>query len=140
MFPEIDKREIGQRLKNILREKELTVKDVQEYLSLSCVQTVYRWMEGINIPCVDHLYALSVLMDISIDYLVTGEQRQEKGSGRETRRNLFLRGDFIVYGSVSPADDGAGSEWCKVCLFLQREKDTYEPERALRYLEGFCAA
>ena len=65
---------------------------------------------------------------------------QEKGSGRETRRNLFLRGDFIVYGSVSPADDGAGSEWCKVCLFLQREKDTYEPERALRYLEGFCAA
>ena len=31
------------------------------------MQTVYQWIEGINIPSVDHLYALSRLFHVNID-------------------------------------------------------------------------
>jgi len=46
--------------------------DIQTYLGLSCVQTVYRWLDGTNIPSVDNLYALSSLLHVDmelVDYL-----------------------------------------------------------------------
>jgi len=36
------------------------------------VQTVYQWIEGINIPSVDHLYALSRLFHVNIDDMLMG--------------------------------------------------------------------
>ena len=59
-YPVIDKKKLGSTLKRY----------IQEYLGLACVQTVYRWTAGISIPTVDNLYALSRLMNISIDALV----------------------------------------------------------------------
>ena len=38
MFPTIDKRKIGSRLRRIMDERGLTVKDVQEYPELSCLK------------------------------------------------------------------------------------------------------
>lgn len=77
MFPQIDKKQMGQRLRKIMKEKRVTPKDVQQYLGLSCVQTVYRWMEGVNVPCVDHLYALSILLEVTVDELITGEPQKK---------------------------------------------------------------
>lgn len=50
MIPMIDKLKTGQNLKQLLRERNITPADIAEYLHLSCVQTVYRWFEGVNIP------------------------------------------------------------------------------------------
>lgn len=49
--------------------------DIQEYLGLSCVQTVYRWLEGINIPSVDNLYALSQMFNIPMDAMIGGNRK-----------------------------------------------------------------
>ena len=90
MFPMINKKRTGLRLKSLLEERGLTPGTVQEYLSLACVQTVYRWLEGINIPCIDHLYALSVLLDVRLDELIVGDRGRERrempgeGEGRES--------------------------------------------------------
>ena len=94
MFPEFDKKKMGQRLKNILKEKKITARDVQEYLSLSCVQTVYRWIEGVNIPCIDHLYALSLFTGVSMEYLVAGREREPAEDGWRRRcRDIFIYGE-----------------------------------------------
>lgn len=42
MFPVIDKQKTADKLKLLMKVNRLTPKDIQDYLSLTCVQTVYR--------------------------------------------------------------------------------------------------
>ena len=74
MFPLINKRETGVNLRRIMDMRGITPKDVQEYLGLGCVQSVYRWIDGINMPTIDNLYALSELFKIPIDAIVCGNR------------------------------------------------------------------
>lgn len=74
MFPLINKRETGINLRRIMDIREITPKDVQEYLGLGCVQSVYRWLDGINMPTIDNLYALSELFQVPIDAIVRGNR------------------------------------------------------------------
>lgn len=45
-YPVIDKKKLGSTLKRYMQDRGLTARDVQEYLGLACVQTVYRWTAG----------------------------------------------------------------------------------------------
>ena len=72
MFPLINKRDIGVNLRRIMDMRGITLKDVQEYLGLGCVQSVYRWTDGVNMPTIDNLYALSELLQVPIDAIVRG--------------------------------------------------------------------
>ena len=74
MFPLINKRETGINLRRIMDMRGVTPKDVQEYLGLGCVQSVYRWTDGINMPTIDNLYALSELLQVPIDAIVRGNR------------------------------------------------------------------
>lgn len=74
MFPLISKRETGVNLRRIMDMRGITPKDVQEYLDLGCVQSVYRWIDGINMPTIDNLYALSELIQVPIDAIVCGDR------------------------------------------------------------------
>lgn len=74
MFPLINKRETGINLRRIMDMRGLTAKDVQEFLGLGCVQSVYRWIDGINMPTIDNLYALSELFQLPIDEIVRGNR------------------------------------------------------------------
>ena len=71
MFPLIDKRETGINLRRIMDKRGITVKEVQEWLGLGSVQSVYHWLNGISMPTVDNLYALSGLFQGPIDAIVT---------------------------------------------------------------------
>ena len=92
MFPIINKRDTGVNLRRIMDMREITAKEVQEYLGLGCVQSVYRWTEGISMPTIDNLYALSELLQVPIDAIVCGNKtpiaphiRLEKLNARERR-------------------------------------------------------
>ncbi|MBQ7840877.1 MAG: helix-turn-helix transcriptional regulator [Lachnospiraceae bacterium] len=74
MFPMIDKKETGINLRRIMDMRGITAKDVQQYLDLGCVQSVYRWLDGINMPTIDNLYALSELFQVPIDDIVRGNR------------------------------------------------------------------
>ena len=74
MFPVINKRETGVNLRRIMDIRGVTAKDVQHYLNLGCVQSVYRWLDGINMPTIDNLYALSELLQVPIDAIVRGNR------------------------------------------------------------------
>ena len=60
MFPIIDKQRTGERIRMLMKQQNITVKQIQEYLNLSCVQGIYHWLDGTSMPTVDNLYALSV--------------------------------------------------------------------------------
>lgn len=74
MFPVIDKRETGIHLRRIMDEQGFTVKDVQEYLRLGSVQSVYHWLNGLSMPTVDNLYALSHLFQMPVDDMICGNR------------------------------------------------------------------
>ena len=74
MYPTIDKTQTGKLIEKLAQMYGLSPKDICNYLSLSCVQTVYRWFEGVNVPSIDNLYALSRLFRVSMDELVVGDE------------------------------------------------------------------
>ncbi len=74
MIPILSKRETGVNLRRIMDRRGVTAKDVQQYLGLGCVQSVYRWIDGVNMPTIDNLYALSELLQVPIDAIVCGNK------------------------------------------------------------------
>ncbi|HIX29804.1 MAG TPA: helix-turn-helix domain-containing protein [Candidatus Blautia stercoravium] len=76
MFPIIDKRKTGINLRRIMDKQGITVKEIQQYVGLGSVQSVYHWLNGISMPTIDNLYALSDLFQIPIDDIVCGNRQK----------------------------------------------------------------
>lgn len=74
MYPTIDMKATGNRIWQIMKRKDITVKDVQRYLNLSSVQSVYHWLNGRNMPTIDNLYALSALFGMPVDDMLIGNR------------------------------------------------------------------
>ena len=75
MFPTINLRETGINLHRIMDKRGITPKDIQEYLNLGSIQTVYNWCNGLNMPTVDNLYALSQPLRVPIDEIICGKRK-----------------------------------------------------------------
>ena len=91
MYPIINKNETAERLQLLMKYNRLKPTDIQDYLGLSCVQTVYRWLDGTNIPSIDNLYALSRLFDISVDNLLDGNKENIPPCSLKKTNLKFLR-------------------------------------------------
>jgi len=64
MTPIIDREKTGKQIRRIMELRGLSVHDVQRFLSLGCVQSVYHWFDGKSMPTIDNLYALSELFQV----------------------------------------------------------------------------
>lgn len=85
MIPMINLKETGIRLRRLVDARGLSAKTVQTYLGLASVQSVYNWFNGINMPTIDNLYALSQLLGVSIDEMICGDRRFLLSDGRSRR-------------------------------------------------------
>ena len=72
MFPTINKKETGVNLRRIMDIRGVKPKDIQEYLGLGCVQSIYRWLDGVSMPTIDNLYAISKMLQVPMDSIVCG--------------------------------------------------------------------
>ena len=75
----IDKVKTGQQIRLLMEKRGVTVRDVKNALSLACVQSVYHWLDGQSMPTLDNLYALSDLLEVTLDMLVFGNRRYDPG-------------------------------------------------------------
>lgn len=75
-YPNIDLNKTGEHLKELIRQKGYSVKEIQNFLHLSCPQPVYRWFRGQMMPTVDHLHALSMLLHVHMEDLLVVENIQ----------------------------------------------------------------
>ncbi len=96
MYPTINMKATGIRLRQIMDQKKLTAKDVQKYLGLSCVQSIYRWLNGCSMPSVDNLYALSELFQMPIDDMIVGNRAYQK----QVLNPSFHVRMLVYYGAV----------------------------------------
>lgn len=74
-LPQIDSKEIGKRLRSLMMQQGLTVKELQKLLALSCPQTIYHWLNGDSMPTIDHLYSLCCYFEISVDEFLFGSSK-----------------------------------------------------------------
>lgn len=70
MYQPIDQMKTGINLKMMLKAAGYDVKYIQEYLYLSCPQSIYRWFKGKVLPSVEHLCALSKLLNVHMEDLL----------------------------------------------------------------------
>lgn len=73
-YPNIDMIQTGLKLKMYIDNLGMSVKDIQEYLHLSCPQPIYRWLNGKILPSVDHLLMLSELFGTHMEELLVKKQ------------------------------------------------------------------
>ena len=88
-YPLLSPKMTGLQLSRLCQEKGITVKIIQEYLNLSCPQSVYRWLKGRAVPSIDHLYALAGLLGVEVDDLLMGSCRKGMDLSR-LRNNRFF--------------------------------------------------
>ena len=62
-----DMQAMGDRIKSLCEKKGLKPENVREALGLGTVQSVYRWYRGETIPEIEHLYLLSLLLEVTVD-------------------------------------------------------------------------
>ncbi|MBD5453152.1 MAG: helix-turn-helix transcriptional regulator [Lachnospiraceae bacterium] len=96
MFQPIDQVKTGIKLKKMLKAAGYDVRDIQEYLHLSCPQSIYRWFKGKILPSVEHLCALSKLLNVHMeDLLVLQGQYMEDSIVEAT--DVARAGRLILY-------------------------------------------
>lgn len=66
----------GERIKNMMQDRGLTVKDVQAVCGFTTPQAVYKWIHGQNMPSVDNLVILASLFGTLVDDIVVIEKEQ----------------------------------------------------------------
>ena len=74
--PKIDILATGLRIKQIMQDKNFTVKDIQDYLGFGTAQSIYHWFKGRNLPTIDNLYALSELFGVTVDEMICGNRKR----------------------------------------------------------------
>lgn len=69
-YPVIDMKRTGANIKHIREEQSISVAEVQHFLGLANPQAIYQWQQGISLPSVDHLCALSHLFGITMNDII----------------------------------------------------------------------
>lgn len=69
-FPVIDPVATGENIKALRKAKGFTVKDLQNYFGFEEPQAIYRWQQGKTVPTVDNLYALSQVLEVSMNEII----------------------------------------------------------------------
>ena len=76
----------GARMKEIRRQRNISVKQVMEYMGFESTQAVYKWEAGKCYPQADNLVALAILYNVSPMELLV-EEDLVSSSSRLWRNN-----------------------------------------------------
>ena len=102
MYQPIDQVKTGIKLKMLLKAAGYDVKFIQEYLHLSCPQSIYRWLKGKMLPSVEHLCALSKLLNVHMEDL------------------LVLQGESVIHSMIDMSDDSTTKRLLTYAKYFQK--------------------
>ena len=77
-YPVLDAKATGARIRELRMQRHLTVEDVSRFMGFESEQAVYKWQRGDSLPTVDNLYALSRLLETSVDDILRGEREEDE--------------------------------------------------------------
>ena len=78
-------REFSLRLKEARKNKGISQYRLAKMLEIECASVCF-WEQGRSYPRIDKLILISELLEVSIDWLLKGEKREEKENENEQAR------------------------------------------------------
>lgn len=72
-YPTINVKATGARIRELRKEKGIKVIELSEFMGFSEPQAVYKWQRGETLPSVDNLFALSRILETSIEDILIGD-------------------------------------------------------------------
>ena len=69
-YPRILLEETGNNLVSIMKEKNITVKDLQDIFGFENPQAIYKWRRGECLPTIDNLIILASVLNVKIEQLL----------------------------------------------------------------------
>lgn len=86
-FPIINVRATGQNLERLITERQISIRALQTYFGFDTPRAIYKWLRGEHLPSVDHLFALSKLLQIPLQDILV-EQKDDQDVPPIMRRML----------------------------------------------------
>lgn len=104
-YPVIDVQETGRQLRRTCDRKQVSPREIQQFLGLAALQSVYSWFQGRALPSLDNFYALSCYLGMRMEELVVPQHRSREVPVREDavrreRRQLAYYG-FLLEPSLA---------------------------------------
>lgn len=90
----MDQKKIGQFLKTLRKEKNITQEVLAETLNVSS-RTISRWETGNNMPDISLLIELSQFYQVSISEIIDGERKSEKMK-QETKDTVIKIAEYNI--------------------------------------------
>ncbi|MDG0889007.1 helix-turn-helix transcriptional regulator [Acholeplasma manati] len=65
-FPRINMKATGKNIESLRKQKNLSVKEIQEVFGFESPQAIYKWQWGDSLPSIDNLVVLATVFEVSI--------------------------------------------------------------------------
>lgn len=86
----ISTKETGKRIRKLLADSGISVREVQEYIGLESAQAVYKWLYGKSLPTVENMLLLSRLLGINMEELLVEEREAGLEQRKKAEAPVFL--------------------------------------------------
>ena len=60
----------GANIKNMMKARNIKVKDVQAVCGFGTPQAIFKWMRGDAMPTIDNMVILAHILDVAIDDII----------------------------------------------------------------------
>ena len=60
----------GANIKNMMKARNIKVKDVQAVCGFGTPQAIFKWMRGDALPSIDNIVILAHILDVPIDEII----------------------------------------------------------------------
>lgn len=69
-YPMVDLVRTGKNITRLMKENNITVKDLQEIFGFEYPQAIYKWKRGECLPTIDNLIILAEVFHTTIDNII----------------------------------------------------------------------
>ena len=70
ILADVDNEATGRHLKEVFREKGLSVRNIMEITGITSEQAIYKWFSGRSLPSLTNWVVLSIALDMNINELL----------------------------------------------------------------------
>lgn len=69
-MPSIDMVATGSNIKQIMKQKGISIVQMQKAFGFNTPQAIYKWFRGDAMPTIDNMVILAAIFDTTIDQLI----------------------------------------------------------------------
>ena len=73
IFPILNLCKTGENIHTLREQKGLSVRTLQSMLGFATPQAIYKWQQGLTLPSIDNLVALSTILEVPIEQILVVE-------------------------------------------------------------------